>query len=375
MSQENQNIKYSSKALLNSAVVIPALNPMTNLVAFVQELIDSGISQVIVVNDGSSPSFNDIFQQINNMKRCILLVHEVNRGKGRALKTGFAYFLEHFPNLNGVVTADADGQHAVEDICRVCEKLAIKNESLILGMRDFKNNNVPKRSYMGNRLTSSIFRILYGSYLEDTQTGLRGVPRSELLWMINLQGERYEFEINMLIQCKWRNIVFTSLPIQTLYFNNNSGTHFNTFIDAGRIFLCLISGFIKYSLSSLISGILDVLTFFILNSLVLSFLPTPNRLFTSTVIARVLSSCCNFSINRKLFSADVDRLPKLVARYYSLWLIQLITSYGLVYATSIHFNIHDSIIKICIDVFLGIFSYQIQLRWVFKDKDLGIEIC
>lgn len=164
------------------------------------------------------------------------------------------------------------------------------------------------------------------------------------------------------------------MPIQTLYFDNNSGTHFNTFRDAGSIFICLISGFTKFSLSSLLSGILDVLAFFILNSIVLRFLPTTTRLFNSTVIARVLSSCFNLSINRKLFSSNVDKLSKLTARYYTLWFFQLITSYGLIYVTSLYFSIHQSILKICIDMFLGLISYQIQLRWVFKNKDLGIEV-
>lgn len=361
------------KALYSCIVIIPALNPMENLVDFVGELINEGIPHVIVVNDGSCPAYDHIFERLDSMDSCTLLVHDINRGKGRALKTAFSYFLENFNDYDGVVTADADGQHTVEDICRVCTTLSSNHNSIILGMRNFKEKSVPKRSYMGNRMTSSIFRALYGSYIEDTQTGLRGIPAGELSWMVALSGERYEFEINMLINSKWRNIPFFSVPIKTIYFSNNSGSHYSTLRDSLRIFSCLLSGFIKYSLSALVSGILDVLAFFILNSLLLLFLPAPERLLISTAVARIISSSCNFSINRSIFNAGKEKLPRLAFRYYSLWLVQLMTSFALVYLISVNSDLHDSIIKIIVDMFLGIVSYQIQLRWVFRNKDLGIE--
>jgi len=367
-------IKHDVKSLYKCVVVIPALNPMDNLVSFVAELINEGIPHVIVVNDGSAPAYDPIFKKLSTMDSCTLLVHTVNRGKGRALKTAISYFLENFKEFDGVVTADADGQHTVEDICRVSSALSSNQDSLILGMRNFRDKSVPKRSYMGNRLTSGIFRALYGSYIEDTQTGLRGIPKSALSWIKDLSGERYEFEINMLINSKCRNIPFSSVPIRTIYFNNNSGSHYSTLRDSFRIFSCLLSGFIKYSVSALVSGILDVLTFFILNSLLLLFLPAPERLLISTVIARIISSSCNFSINRKIFNAGKEKLPKLAMRYYSLWLVQLLTSFTLVYAVSLYSSIHDSVIKIIIDMLLGIISYQIQLRWVFKNKDVGLEV-
>lgn len=362
------------KALYKCIVIIPALNPMENLVAFVENLLNEGIPHVIVVNDGSAPSYEHIFARLDSMDSCTLLVHNINRGKGRALKTAFAYFLENFKSYDGVVTADADGQHTVEDICKVCTALSSNGDSLILGMRNFKEQSVPKRSYMGNRMTSSIFRALYGSYIEDTQTGLRGIPAGELSWMVDLAGERYEFEINMLINSKWRNIPFFSVPIKTIYFNNNSESHYSTLRDSLRIFICLLSGFIKYSVSALVSGILDVLAFFILNSLMLLFLPAPERLLISTAVARIISSSCNFSINRSIFNAGKEKLPRLALRYYSLWLVQMITSFALVYIISINSNLHDSIIKIINDMLLGIVSYQIQLRWVFRNKDLDLGI-
>lgn len=367
------NYIYYENSTVNCAVVIPALNPIPNLVLLVKELIQHGVPQVIVVNDGSDSSYDYIFDQLKNTEGCSLLAHGTNLGKGKALKTAFCYYLEHFSDLDGLVTADADGQHTVEDIINVSRKLSLDKGSIILGMRDFSDKSVPKRSFMGNRVTSTIFRLFYGNYLEDTQTGLRGIPTSELSWLANMHGDKYEYEINMLINAKRRSVPISSVPIHTLYFDNNSGTHFNTFKDAGRIFACLLSGLLIYSFSSLVSGILDICTFFIFDSLLLTFLSSASRLLTSTVIARITSSILNFYLNRKVFSAEKEKLPGLLIRYYTLWFMQLLSSYGLVYAASLIFTSHDTLNKLIIDMFLGIISYQVQLRWVYRNKDIGLE--
>lgn len=234
--------KRRSLQNINYAVVIPALNPRPDLPDFIRELLNRGIPHVIVVNDGSDSSFNGVFSEIGNIEHCTVLSHSVNRGKGRALKTAFSFFLDNYPDLVGVVTADADGQHAVDDICRVGRRLSLKQGSLILGIRDFKDSCVPERSLIGNTITSKIFKLFYGYQLSDTQTGLRGIPASELPWMVRMRGERYDFEINMLIGVMHHNIGFTTMPIKTLYYDNNSGSHYNTIRDSARIFACLVSG-------------------------------------------------------------------------------------------------------------------------------------
>lgn len=235
----DQNINFLK---LNSAVVIPALNPIPNLVDYVEELLAHGVAQVIVVNDGSDSSYNKVFHKLEQLENCTVLSHKVNHGKGRALKTAFSYFLEHLSYLDGVVTADADGQHDVLDICQICEKLSLNQNSLILGVRNFKAANVPMRSYIGNTLTSRIFQLLYGYYILDTQTGLRGIPVNHIPWIVELNGERYEYEINMLINAKKHGLGLSTIPIKTLYYNNNSGSHYGTIKDSAKILKCLIIG-------------------------------------------------------------------------------------------------------------------------------------
>lgn len=365
MNEESDNEINLSR--INNAVVIPALNPMPNLIKLVYELVKLGVPQVIVVNDGSDSSFNDIFNELENIHNCTVLTHKNNRGKGRALKTAFAHVIKYYPNLDGVVTADADGQHLVEDIYRICEKITHKQGTIILGVRDF--NKMPKRSYAGNIIASRIFQIVYNSKLEDTQTGLRGIPLSELKWMVETKGERYDYEINMLIKAKNRNLSFSTIPINTLYFDNNSGTHYSTLRDSILIFMRLISGLVWYSGLTIISGFIDVIGFFLLNSIILITLPPSIRIFISTVIARITSSICNYIMNRNIMFANTNKSENSVIRYYILFTCLIASSYVMVYTTSLFWKVNESIIKLIVDIVLGFFSYQVQLRWVFPKEE------
>lgn len=233
--------------MYNLAVIIPALNPEEALIDYVKSLLTKGFREIIVINDGSRESRKYIFSRLEKLNHCTVLTHKINRGKGRALKTGFQYFLEYFSELHGVVTADADGQHAVDDVCKVAQKLQeVKNE-LVLGIRNFKEAHVPRRSYIGNTITSFAFQLLFRQKLVDTQTGLRAIPTQEISRMIHLRGERYEYEMNMLIYAKKTNLPIAEVTIQTIYHNNNQGSYYQTIRDSWKIFRKLVSGLIYFN--------------------------------------------------------------------------------------------------------------------------------
>jgi len=230
----------------NCTIVIPSLNPSITLIDYVEELLQKGSSLVIVVNDGSAEELNHIFEHLSTMEGCHVLTHDVNRGKGRALKTAFDYLVTTKTHLTGVVTADSDGQHSVEDISKIAEALETGERSLILGVRDLSAEHVPFRSTLGNRLTTYFFDWLFGYRLEDTQTGLRGIPASELQKLTQLKGERYEYEINMLIYARSNQLPFHEIPIETIYFNNNEGSHFKSIRDSMKIFRRMLREFFEF---------------------------------------------------------------------------------------------------------------------------------
>lgn len=226
------------------AVIIPTYNPEPELIPYVEELKAQGIQHVIVINDGSLASTQSIFDALASNQNCTVLVHEVNQGKGSGLKTAFRYIKEERPELRAVVTADADGQHAVEDVLALCRFLEQDPAGIVLGVRNFNEEHVPSKNAFGNKLTSRVFKLLFGTYLMDTQTGLRGFSRSELDWLLALKGERFEYEMNMLMYAVQQNIPVHEVPIQTLYFGEKHATHYKTFYDSFRIAKQLLIGLI-----------------------------------------------------------------------------------------------------------------------------------
>ena len=113
---------------MNTTIIIPSLNPDSKLEKVVEGLVEAGYEDIVVVNDGSDTEHMEPFKRLGKLKQCTILTHEVNKGKGRALKTAFSYILENRKNIDGVVTVDGDNQHQVKDIT-ACRDLMVKEEN------------------------------------------------------------------------------------------------------------------------------------------------------------------------------------------------------------------------------------------------------
>lgn len=356
--------------LSRAIVVIPALDPEPSLTDYAQALLDRGVTRVVVVDDGSGPERQAVFAALEAMDGCAVLRHQRNRGKGRALKTAFAYIRSRSEWAGAaVVTADADGQHAVDDVCAVARAAAEETDRLVMGVRDLGLDHVPTRSKMGNRVTSWAFHLLYGVRLADTQTGLRGVPWEMLEWCLAIGGERFEYEMNMLIKAAREHVDLRQVSIQVIYFDNNAGSHLRTVRDAWRVFLVLISGLGWYTAAAALSAAADVLSFWLCSAVIFRPLSDLACYWWSTLTARALSSSINYTLNRRYVFGSRPR-RRTLARYYCLWLGQLMCSYLLLVAITLLFPALPPVIgKALADILLAIFSYQIQLRWVFREED------
>lgn len=225
-------------------VVIPAYRPMRELAQYVEQLVENSVPQIIVVNDGSGSTYDPIFIEIEQMKNCTVLTNKVNSGKGASLKRAFTYVLENYPYLKGIVTADADGQHAIKDVLGVGEKLETLEEGFVLGSRVFKKKGMPLRSWIGNRFTSLVFMLFFGRYIKDTQTGLRGVTTNEINWITQLQGDHFDYEMNMLIHMIRKDKRIVRVDIQAIYAEEHT-SHFETYKDAKLIAQSIIKHYFK----------------------------------------------------------------------------------------------------------------------------------
>ena len=224
------------------AIILPSLDPDDKFDSVVEGLVDNGFQHILIVDDGSDASHQIHFEKAERFPACTVLHHGVNKGKGRALKTAFAFVREQLPQTKGVITIDGDGQHLIQDIVACGERMLALRDTVVLGCRDFNQPGVPPRSVAGNKTTSRMFHLFYGIRLSDTQTGLRAIPRSLLDAFSRIEGERFEYETNMLLRMKRLGISFVEQPIATVYDPEDYSSHYNAVKDSWRIFKIMFKG-------------------------------------------------------------------------------------------------------------------------------------
>lgn len=345
---------------MNIAILIPAYQPDEKLTGVVATLLKQCDSPIIVVNDGSREACLPVFDTLALLDNVTVLTHEINKGKGRALKTAIDYCLG-LGNIGGCVTVDADGQHKPEDVLRMMAALRETPDDLILGSRDFNFSNVPLMSMLGNKITRLITRFIVGQKITDTQTGLRAFAKDAMAKYAVIPGERYEFEMNMLLYAKRFNIKIRSIMIDTVYLDHNASSHFNPILDSIRIYRQILT----FSFSSIASAILDW-GLFSLGLVMFAKLSEP--ILFATIAARLVSLNFNFVMNRKLVFRSDSGWKRQAVKYYILAVFQMLASGYLVKLGASVFIIHVLVIKICVDLGLFLLSYEIQKAVIFKKE-------
>ncbi|HHV11709.1 MAG TPA: glycosyltransferase [Clostridiales bacterium] len=356
-----------NKRKSENIILIPSLEPDSRLLTYVQELQEHGLTDIIIVDDGSGEKYRWIFQKLGE-NGCVVLRHEENKGKGCALKTGFQYIQRNFDHFTCVVTADSDGQHASEDVYRLAKEAEKHPGALVLGVRDFTAPGIPPKSLFGNRFSSLTFAALYGKRLPDTQTGLRAFGPQLLAFLLEVSGSRFEYELQMLISCVQSGIPILTLPIRIIYENGNAGTHFKPIRDSIRVIKILVSNFIKFSISSIASAAVDLGIAWFLLDFFRSFLPQQEflRILLATVTARILSIAVNYLLNKHFVFRGKEAGSRSLWRYLLLCMVIILLSSTGVYLLHTVLLINEKSGKLICDTLLFLLSYQAQQRWVFK---------
>jgi dolichol-phosphate mannosyltransferase len=355
----------------DAIILIPSLHPDEKLGQYVSDLITHGFARIVVVDDGSGPEYAAYFNALKKHPECAVLGYETNHGKGFALKFGMVHILREYPDAPGVITADSDGQHTAPDCLKTAQAMLDHPGKLILGSRDFASDNVPPKSKTGNRLTSFFFMLLYGHWLPDTQTGLRGISKELMPLMMDIPGDRFEYEMNMLIHCAGWHIGFEIVPIDTIYLEGNTGTHFRPFHDSARIYKLLFANFFKFASASALSTLLDIGLFTLLDKVVIpTFFPNfaSSKYFgpvlAATAIARVCSALFNYRMNRQ-FVFRIQRSRGSLLRYGLLVVMVMLASAALVNWLNLYVGMGRTLAKVLVDTGLFFVNYRISKSWVF----------
>lgn len=336
-------------------VLIPAYEPNERLINLIYKLKAICEYNIVIVNDGSVDEFNDIFTRVSNIG-CTVLRHETNKGKGQALKTGFKYIMDS-SEREGVVTADCDGQHLPQDIVKVAEEIKNHNKCIILGTRRFIGK-VPLLSRFGNSLTRTIFSFANGEKIYDTQTGLRGFSKDMLEWLYSVSGERFEYEMNMLLEARSFEYGFYEVDINTVYLQENKSSHFHPLKDSIKVYMPIV----KFSISSILSAIID----FSLLGIIQAF---TSNLFISVIGARLCSAVFNYTMNRAyVFSKSKNSaVRKSLPRYFLLAVVIILVNYSVIDIFYQVIGLSLFLAKIFTEVTIYLLSFWSQRKFVFKN--------
>lgn len=345
---------------MKTALIIPAYKPGHEMLELLERFRGNDAFVPVVVDDGSGAEFAVIFDAVPDF--AVLLRHEVNRGKGAALKTAIAHVLEKMPECELALTADADGQHRFEDILMVNESAKNHPGALVLGGRRF-DGDVPFRSRFGNGVTRQVFAIASGRKVYDTQTGLRVFDRAAMERFLKVPGERYEYEINMLLDAAQSGMPIVEETIATVYLNDNASSHFNPFKDSIKIYMCIL----KFCCSSLLAFVIDFVMVMLLSALTAS-MEASASLAVSVVGARLVSSAVNFSVNRSVVFKGNEKLGRAIAKYAMLAVCILAANYGLMHVLTIGLNWPMAPSKILVEVWMFAVSFAVQGKVVYRGK-------
>lgn len=337
-----------------SIILIPAYEPSESLIDLLKSL-SKYKTDVIVVNDGSNKEYQNIFKQAKKYAKVI--EYNVNRGKGFALKRGLQYIEENYKNDYYIITMDCDGQHTIKDAINLYNYVKQHPNELVLGKR-IRSKKTPIRSRLGNAITRTIYNITTGLDVYDTQTGLRAFSNKLVEYMLSIEGERFEYEMNVLLNCPKNAIKIKEIEIETIYIDNNSHSHFKFVRDS----ILVYKEIFKFISSSIICFIIDYIIFSI--TIIIS-----NKLILSNIIARILSATLNFTINKHLvFKNKNKKYFYQIIRYTFLAISILVLNTTMLIIFVKYFKLNQFISKIIIEIILFLSSWIVQKKIIFNKE-------
>lgn len=315
-------------------ILIPAYEPNSALTEVADGILAAlsrheDFAGVLVINDGSkSPGAEQVFSEIAQRSQVDVYSCGDNRGKGGALKFGFDLILSNYPDVEYVITADADGQHSPADIVMLAGK-ATETGKANIGYREF-DREVPVRSRLGNILTASLFGLVSGKKIHDTQSGLRTYLRPQLPALLKVEANGYEFEFHALFYLvKNPYSELEQYPIQTIYEEGNPTSHFSPILDSAKIYLV----FLRYVSVSAVSGALEFTLFSIM---ALFNVPT----LTALIATRLATAPVYFFGMRNVAFRSVGNIPLQMLETALLMVIHIMFLWRFIDLLETHFHVH-----------------------------------
>ena len=347
-----------------NALLIPIYEPTDRVLPFLKQFKQEEFDVFVVVDDGSGEKYQEIFAAVEKETVFSVISYPENHGKGHALKTGMRYLVEHYPDLDHIITADGDGQHRHDDIIRVASRAKEAGSAVVLGARDFRK--APPKSASGNKWSARYFHLASGVKITDCQTGLRAIPKEAFDLALYTYGERFDYEMNFLLPAS-REFGLDEVIIETIYEDENKGTHFRPVKDS----LLIMRTPILYILIGILCFTLDLVAFHLLRTLV----------FTDAQTNALSLLYCHLIPFLPIFFLDYILLSKVVFhhkgafhqafyKFFVLSLTSMLTVFLFVWGMSFATGLL-TLMKALIGIVFGCFKYMLNLMVTFANRKFG----
>ena len=341
---------------MTRVVLIPSYQPKEVLIYLICKLRKNNFN-IVVVDDGSGEEFAEIFQEVSMYSDVIS--YPQNHGKGYALKKGLKYIKDNYENAT-VVTMDGDGQHLVEDAIRLCKEVEDNEGFFILGSRKL-SKGAPNKSKLGNGITRFVYRSITGCKIYDTQSGLRAFSTAWLDRLMAIEGDRYEYEMNVLLYIARYGLPIREIPIKVIYFDKkNSVSHFNAVSDSAKIYKEIL----KFAGSSFASFLIDYSLYAVLVTVAGSAF-----MVFANLMARAVSSLFNFCLNKRIVFKNENGSGKDTAikaiKYYGLVIFNIAVN-TLLLSIITGYQVNVYLAKIIVELVMFGFSYIVQHYFIFN---------
>ncbi len=211
-------------------ILIPAYNEARTIADVVKYVRGKGLD-VLVVDDGSSDHSAELAKEAG----AVVLVNFKNQGKGFSLQRGFDYIISR--DYEALITMDADGQHAVEDLDRFIAFFNAKKPDVICGNRMQNYKGMPFIRLLTNKIMSGLISLVCRQKVYDSQCGYRLI-RCEVLRNVQLSSSAFEIESEVLIKASKRRYRIASVPVKTIY--GAEVSKINPFFDTARFIVYIV---------------------------------------------------------------------------------------------------------------------------------------
>ena len=339
-------------------LLLPAWNPGSRIIQIVEEA-GAHVAQIVIVDDGCNDPERALIQRCLANPKVTLLEHDMNKGKGAALHTGIIHCLSRMNERDFILTMDSDGQHDPDDIPKFKNLLAEEEDvHFVLGER-LDDSRMPFKSRIGNSSMRFLFRAQFGGNIHDTQTGFRLLSATFARHFVsNINPGRYETEMDMLILASRTLEKIHSVPIRTVYFNNNKGSKFRPIIDSYNI----VKLFVSYGAVSITSFGVEYLIFIVLTWL----LGVPY--LASNALARLFSATFNFLGHRGVSFKSKRRLAPQAVKYVLAVAAALTSATVLLYLFVDGFGVSEYVAKPLVDGLVFCINFLVLSRFVFRER-------